>query len=590
LDIHFELEFNLLVILFLGAVVVAAAAALARKTSIPSPLILIVVGVAVSLSLPGDFTIPNTSELILEGVLPPLLFASAVAIPAKDFRRDFTAISMLAVVLVVVTALSVGALIHLLLPDVSYPVAVALGAILSPTDAVAVGIVERLGSPPRLVTILEGEALINDASALAVMTTALAAAGLSEGHVEISPAGISILAAWMVGTAIVVGLVVGFVGLWISAKCHQPALGILLSVLISFAAYIPVEALGGSGLVSSVVAGLIYGQNATKHIPVRNRISQAQAWETIEFLLEGAVFLLMGLQIRQMWEDHRGGLNDRLGTIMIAVLAGLAVLAMRGVFVAPLVKFMQVRAKLRLKGRDKIVEKLDPARSAKDSAVTKRRRRLADLDYLAGSPMTWKAGTVLTWAGMRGVVTLAAAQSLPMGTDRRPALLLIAFFVAAISLFTQAGTLPILLRVFGMAGHDPLVAARERDRIQHTLARSAAAHLNDPDLRRPSGEPYSQAAIDVVSDKFALDLNVADIDQHSQVNGEAYYESLAEIDAMHEEARELELLTVHALRHELLRARSDGVYTSHALKEALDELDAEEISVTLRRENEEQVR
>jgi CPA1 family monovalent cation:H+ antiporter len=586
LNIQFHLDFNLLVILFLGAVVIAASSAISRKTSIPSPLILIVIGVAVSVSGFAP-VIPDTSELILQGVLPPLLFASAVAIPAKDFRRDFTAISLLAVVLVIVTALVVGALIWALLPDISYPVAVALAAILGPTDAVAVGIVERLGSPHRLVTILEGEALINDASALAVMTTALAAAGLRELNVEISPAGISVLALWMVGTAIVVGTIIGWAGVWIASKVDQPALGILLSVLISFAAYIPVEALGGSGLVSSVVAGMIYGQNAARHIPVRNRISQSQAWETIEFLLEGTVFLMMGLQLDQLWEEHRGGLNDRLTTIGIAVVVGVAVLAMRAIFVAPMVKTLQLSARVQLRSRPKIVQALDPANPKSARSFTRYRRRLADLDYLAGNPMTWREGTVLTWAGMRGVVTLAAAQTLPLDTDRRPAAVLIAFTVAAIALFTQAGTLPMLLNRFGMVGHDPEAEARERDRIQHALARSAAAHLNDAELRRPSGEPYSQAAIDLVSDRFSLDLNVEDIDNAGeQAYGEAYYESLAETEALHAEARELELLTVQAMRRELLRARSHGVYASHALKAALDELDSEEISVTIRYENE----
>jgi CPA1 family monovalent cation:H+ antiporter len=343
MHLSLQLNLNLFVYLFLGAVIIAASSALGRRLRIPSPLILVVVGVAISLAglAPDAITDPARqvllSQLILQGVLPPLLYASAVSLPAMDLRRDFTAVALLSVVLVVFTAVVVGFVIHWLL-GVPLAIGIALGAILSPTDAVAVAIVERLGSPHRLVTILESEAMINDATALATMATALAAAHVGSIAIDTTPAAIGQYALWTVGVAVVAGLVIGRVGLWIVSKCQDPTLSILVAVLISFAAYIPVNALNASGLVAVVVAGFVNGQGAPRHVAVRHRHAQAQTWETIEFILEGVVFLLMGLELQGLWEDHSADKTIWVTrTILVAVAAGVTVLLARAAIVAPLV-------------------------------------------------------------------------------------------------------------------------------------------------------------------------------------------------------------------------------------------------------------
>ncbi|MDR1807801.1 MAG: cation:proton antiporter [Propionibacteriaceae bacterium] len=617
---HLSLQLNatLFVDLFLGALIIAASAALGRRFRVPSPLILVVVGVAISLAgyapatLETDATQALLSQLILQGVLPPLLYASAVALPAMDLRRDFAAVALLSVVLVVVTAIVTGVVIAALL-GVPLAIGIALGAILSPTDAVAVAVVERLGSPHRLVTILESEAMINDATALATMATALAAAHVGSVHIDTTPLAIGQYALWTVGVAVVAGLAIGRLGLWVSSKCSDPVLSILVALLISFAAYIPVNAASASGLVAVVVAGLVNGQGAPRHVAVRNRHAQAQTWETIEFLLEGVVFLLMGLQLRSLWEDVQANPTISTGlTVGVALVAGIVVLAARAAVVAPLVKLLQARARRLLRRRQKVVGAAvgrqarvaqlaaaladgtaPPALSA--AAVTARQRRrdlktrrfLADVDYLASKPLGWREGAVLTWAGMRGVVTLAAAQSLP-ATDQREALILIAFIVAAVSLFGQAGTLPWLLRRFHLTGRDPLAEARERDRLQRRLATGAVAFLRSPDLRRPDGRPYSPAAVEAVGDALTVDLNFDEIDD-VPAEGDGGDADAAQVaaEALHREIWELKIAALQAMRRELLDARGERAYTSQALKEALEELDSEEISVGMRRENEE---
>ncbi|MDR1807909.1 MAG: cation:proton antiporter [Propionibacteriaceae bacterium] len=653
-----ELLGNNLIAGFLAAFAIAACAGLAKRLSIPSPLLLVALGVAVSFFLGGDAP-EFPPALILQGVLPPLLYSAAVSMPAMDFRRDFTAISGLSVVLVALTAVVVGLGLHWLLGlaglEVPIAICIAVGAILSPTDAVAVGIVERLGSPHRLVTILEGEALINDATALAVMTTALAAGGVvSETEVPgfladnlpwLTP-GATVTApwiaerfAWLVVTAVVVGAVVGRLGLWISSKVREPALGILVTFLISFAAYIPAEHLGGSGLVAAVVAGLINGQGGPKHVSAANRIAQGHTWETVEFLLEGAVFLIMGLQVKHLI-DVRDQRASGLAIVGVALGAGLMVLLVRLIFVAPLVELLQAKAKRLAKkqqkamqaaaagfGRQARVAQLHAelaARRAGGGGVTREagsvgsagsggsagsagtagqatralrrvRRLVGDVDYLAARPFGWREGSVLVWAGMRGVVTLAGAQALPEtlwedgpALPFRASLILVAFIVAATSLIVQAGTLPMLLRWAHLTGHDPVAEAVARDKLQRRLARAARTYLLDPDLRRSTGEPFGDQAVATVFDVLSV-TPTAPADEADEALTRSEAVELTEEQLAHRadqaEMWELRLGAVRAMRMALLAARSEGTYDSELLKEALEELDADEISIELRHDD-----
>src|SRR5690606_7397022 len=279
------------------------------------PLILVAIGLGVSM-IPAVSAISIPPELILVGVLPPLLYSAAVSAPAIEFRRDLAAISGLSVVLVIFSSLVLGLLFLWLIPEIGFPLAVALGAILSPTDAVATSVVRKLGVPRRVVTVLEGESLLNDATALVLLRTALVA--VAAGFSFLSTVG-SLL--WAVFAALLVGAVVGLIALrlraWMSSATANTALGLTIPYL----AYLPAEALGGSGLVAAVVAGIVCGQGALRWLTPEQRISDKFNWRTIEFLLEGAIFLIMGLELYGIVENNFAADHGLLRGAAIAALA-----------------------------------------------------------------------------------------------------------------------------------------------------------------------------------------------------------------------------------------------------------------------------
>lgn len=320
---------ELLLVVLIGVVAVAVVTALAQKLGVAGALLLVALGLAVGL-LPFVDVPEIDPEWILVGVLPPLLYASAVRLPAIEFRRDFTPIAGLAIVLVVVTALVLGWFFSMVLPGVGFALGVALGAILSPTDAVATGIAKRLGISPRVTTMLEGESLLNDATALVLLRTALLA--VAAGSFSVGSAVGSF--AWGVVVAVVVGGLIGVLAMrlrsWVGTSAASTAIGFT----VPFLAYLPTEHLGGSGLVASVVAGIVAGQGAQKWFTPEQRLSDEVNWRTVELVLEGGIFLIMGLELKQIVTDvinrHEG---IALPTV-VALAALLIVLLVRTAYVS----------------------------------------------------------------------------------------------------------------------------------------------------------------------------------------------------------------------------------------------------------------
>ena len=236
------MEPTLLGVIAVGVIV--GAAVLGRKTGIASVLILLVVGIVVGY-VPGFPRIEIDPEWILAGVLPLLLYSSAVNVPFTDFRRNLRTISGLSVILVVVTSVVSGLILSLFLPGLGLAAAIALGAVISPTDAVAAtSIAKKLGLPARLVTVLEGESLVNDASALVLLRSAIAA---TAGTVSLwAVAGDFVYASAL---AVAIGLVVGFVTVWIRARISEPVVTTTISFAIPFIAFIPAEHFGASGVI-----------------------------------------------------------------------------------------------------------------------------------------------------------------------------------------------------------------------------------------------------------------------------------------------------------------------------------------------------
>ncbi|MGC5165634.1 cation:proton antiporter [Luteimicrobium sp. DT211] len=627
---------DLAIPLVLGALAVIVVTAFAPRLGIAAPLILVVVGVAVSF-LPFVSAVELEPELILGGVLPPLLYSSAVSMPTMDFRRDFKLIGGLSVVLVIVTAVVIGWVLYLVVPDITLPMGIALGAIISPTDAVATSIVKRLGVSPRIVTILEGESLLNDASALVVLRSAVAAmaGAVSLGHV-----------AWdfvyAVVVAVAVGFVVGRVSLMLRARIQDAVLNTAASFVVPFVAYLPAEHLGASGLVAVVVTGLVMGQGAPRYLRPQDRRAEESNWRTVELLLEGAVFLLMGLElfglVTEVHEEHQSAMK----AVGIAAVAFVGVLVVRTGFLVPFLFALRrdrrdmkqqrtalARAQERLDSSDGFVpgsdadgsgehrqvpltdlagkplserrrrrlkrrlekghtrlegrmEGMDEAQRAEQHEQRKGRlqdfldRRVADIDYLTGEPLGAKQGVVLVWAGMRGVVTLAAAQTLPetvAGNDdyHRALLVLIAFIVAAGSLFLQGGTLGWIVRRLGLAVDDGGAARKERQQLVAELAGTAAAECDRDGLARADGTPFDPGVVKLVRRES---VRIVDENGFDLVPGSE--------NTRYDQYRELRIRVIQAQRDELLRIRDVGTYSADALGSVLEVLDADEIGLELR--------
>ena len=513
---------TIVIVLVITQLVISAAASLAPKLRIPAPLILVTAGIGVSL-IPAVPSFVIDPHLITLGLLPPLLYASAKSIPAMYLRRELTAINYLSVVLVVLSALGLGVLFAWLIPGLDLGWGVALGAILSPTDAVATSIIRGRGVPGRVTVILDGESLLNDASALIVLRTAIVATSL--GFSFWPTVGSFVLS---VVVAVTVGVLAAHLNLAIRRRVREEAVNTILSFTTPFAAAIPAELLHGSGLVAAVVAGVVIGVRAPRVLPPGHRLSDARNWATVEIALEGVIFLTMGLQLSaivQQVTSEPAGIARGIG---IAVLALVAILAVRAAYVVPLFWALHRRS-LRLQTRqaevasiqreleagripDLIVRRagrwgFDLGERMLRRLLKRARRYLADLDYLARQPLGAREVVVMTWAGMRGAVTVAAAQLLPASTPHRPLLVFIAFSVATLSLLLQGGSIGLLVaRLFPGGESEASVRAREAERRRlQTLFDDVSARVD-----RPEGRAAKDYRLAVLKAQRAALIDAAD--------------------------------------------------------------------------------
>ncbi len=431
------------------AVVVLTFTALAEKIDFPAPLLLIVVGVTASY-LPGVPEVHLDHDVVLFGLLPPLLYATAVQTSLVDFNANRRPILLLSVGLVIFTTIGVGALVHTVI-DVSWPVALAIGAVVAPPDAVAATAVgRRIGLPRRIVTILEGESLLNDATALVALRTALSATvvGVDAMHV----AEDFVRAA---GGGALVGFAVFMVVAWVRRHVTDPILDTGISIVVPFAAYVAAEyhLIHGSGVIAVVVAGLLLGHKAPIIQTAQSRIAERMNWRTIAFVLENAVFLLIGLQASWILADVADS-DLSASSITIACVGTLvAVIVLRLAWVFPS-RYLLVRPR----GQD---------------------------GSRQGPP--WTYTFILGWAGMRGVVTLAAAFVIPEDTPHREVLLLIAFTVVAGTLFIQGLSLPWFARRLDVPSPDPAEDALARATVLQQASKAAYHQVEELNEDDPNG-------------------------------------------------------------------------------------------------------
>lgn len=567
-----------------GVLIIAATARVAPRLGIAGPLLLVIIGIAASY-LPFVPDVHVNPEWILVGVLPPLLYSAAVSVPAVEFRRDLLPIAGLAFVLVLVSALILGAFFYAVIPGLGIPLSIALGAILSPTDAVATTVAKRLGVSRRVITMLEGESMLNDASALVILNSAVAAFTLS----ATSPQSLTLFGAiggfaWTVLIAVIVGVIVGLLNLRIRAWLRNSAASTAVGFVAPFVAYLPAEHLGGSGLVAAVVAGIVTGQGAARWFTPEQRLSDQSTWRTVELLLEGGVFLVMGLEMSEIVSGTvLGAFGIGHGLLVAGVALGI-LLAVRAAYVWIVLWRQSRRARPRRRERlGRISDRVDEIAAIGPDALADRGRRMddaqferrlararravsrsmADMDYYRNAPLTPAHGTILVWAGMRGVVTLAAAQTLPEDAPSRHFLVFVAFTVALLSLMLQGFTLPPLVKRLPVSGEeDDQVIRREQEEITRELHLAAARSLETGGLTRRDGSVFPHTWAERVGPAF---LEATD----------------AEADEV-QDTLELRLALVLARRERLNELSAGGTYGSSALRLALAELDAAQLSIEVR--------
>ena len=526
-----------LTILAVVATVLAVTAS-ANRLKVSAPLLLMLVGIAVSF-LPLIRLPELSSELVLIGFLPPLLYAAAIRTSVIDFRANRRSIAQLSVLLVVVTALGVGLITWLILP-VSFPVAFALGAVVSPPDAIAATtIARRVGLPRRLVTILEGESLVNDATAITCLRVAIAAIG---GTFTAASATVGFLIAALGGVA--VGVIVALIVVPIRVRITQPVFDTAISLLVPFAAYLPAETLNvggfhGSGVISVVTAGLILGHKSPVIQSGQSRLSERVNWATIEFLLENTVFLLIGLQARSIIEANS---QSDLSALQIA---GFCAAVLGGVILIRLLWVLGTRPLLFRRDKD-----------AGDGTVP------------------WSYALVIGWAGLRGVVTLAAAFLIPVGVPFRDTLVLAAMVVTAGTLLLQGLTLPLLVHALNLRGPDARSDALQAATVLQTSSNAAIAHLGD--IIGPEDAPET---VQLLHDRIAA-------------RPDAMWEKLGrpgDDETPAEQYRRLRLKTLDIERDEVLKIRSSGTVDHDIIEQVLGSFDIEESMLTIATERSERL-
>ncbi|HET6626389.1 MAG TPA: Na+/H+ antiporter [Nocardioidaceae bacterium] len=511
----------------LVAVVIAVSGASSRL-DLPAPLVLVAVGVAASF-VPLVPEIHLSSEVVLVGLLPPLLYSAALQSSLVDFNQNRLSILMLAVGLVAFTAIGVGLVVHAVLPDLTWPAAFAIGAVVAPPDAVsATAIGRRIGLPRRIVTLLEGESLLNDATALVALRTAIAAAA---GGFSLLRTGLDFVLAAGVGA--VVGLVTFFVIGWVRRRFTEPVFDSSISFITPFVAYVAAEELHGSGVLAVVVAGLLLGHKAPVLQTASSRIAERLNWRTISFLLENTVFLLIGLQVRWIIENVAASELSVAHIVGVCAAALAATVLLRLLWVMPAGTFL-----------------------------------VSHRDRLTGRESTWRDSALVGWAGMRGVVTLAAAFAIPPDFPHRHVLVLVALTVTAGTLFLHGPTLPWLARRLAVPSPD----AREEALARAALFQKATiAGMTQLEQHADEDDPYdTMEALRRRAEQrdFAAWERLGDDDSDLETPSEAY-------------AR-LRLEMLQAERAKVLDVRSTGHLPAQVVADVLAALDVEESMLDVR--------
>jgi len=530
-----------LILVIVGAIVVTA---YAHRRDLQPPLVITVVGLAASF-VPGVSGFQLDSDIILGVVLPPLLYSAAQGFALPSFIRQLRAILVLGVGLVIATAFAVAGVGALAVGGLTFSTALVLGAVVAPPDAVsAVAIGRSLGLRRRVLSVLTGESLVNDAAALTLFTVAVAS--ITGEHTLVDSPVLLFLYSAAVGIAS--GVALAIVALNVRRHLRNAGLETVLGLVVPFAAYLLAESLEASGVLAVVAAGFLVGTLSVR-FDYETRLQERNVWAALDVLLEAFVFAYMGLQLRFVVADL---------TSWSVLGGGLLVLA-TVLLIRPLVLFLTLGAGLVVEDRPD------------DPGVVRMTRRLAEINERLAArgrrparpaqPLTWREALVISWTGMRGVVTVAAAAAVPAALPGRPEIQAIAYLVAVATLVLQGATLPWLIARLNVRdpAEDRVVEAQQRDVA--AAAREAATGV----MKAFADDPPPGVSADFIR-------------RASERQEVAVAERAALGTAMGQLTRDV----IAAQRQAIIGGLRDGTLDADAVREYLEQLDYQEAALASR--------
>jgi Na+/H+ antiporter len=432
--VHFPADDALL----LAGLLVAVAAMLiaAPRLRVPYPILLVLGGLGLGF-IPGLPELRINPDVILVGLLPPLLYGSAFFTSVTDLRANKQSIGLLSIGLVLMTTFGVAVVAHALIDGLSWPAAFVLGAIVSPTDPLAAtAIARRLGVPRRIVAVIEGESLVNDGTALVAYRFAVVA--VVSGTFSLGEAVAEFFVSVIGGVA--VGLAVGWLVRQVRRRLDDPPAEITVSIFTGYLAYLPAEALGVSAVLAAVTVGLYMGWYTPELTNAEMRLRGQAVWELLLFVLNATLFIFIGVQLPSIVDDLSGVSTGQL--VGYAVAISVTVVALRFLWVFPATYLPRIFS-----------------------------RRVRERE----PPQPWQWTTMIAWTGMRGAVSLAAALAIPLSTEagepfpERALIVFLAFTVIMTTLVLQGLSLPLVIRWLGLEDDSAAVEAQE------AAARIAAA-------------------------------------------------------------------------------------------------------------------
>jgi monovalent cation/hydrogen antiporter len=511
-------------VLVLLLVAVAGLGAAARAVNIPYPIVLVVGGLLLGF-VPGLPDVELEPELVLVIFLPPLLYSAAFFADLHELKRNIRPISLLAVGLVITTMCTVAVVAHELIDGIPWAAAFALGAIVAPTDPVAAtAVARRLAAPRRIVSVIEGESLVNDGTALVAYRVAVAAA--VGGSFSLVDAGIDFVLGAIGGIAI--GLAVGWVISEIRRRIDDIPIEVTISLLSGYAGYVPAEAIDASGVLAAVTTGIVLGWRAPVISTASMRLTGYATWEILVFLLNALLFVLIGLQLPLILDGLSG---EPAGTLLLqAAAVSLAVILTRIVWMNTIVYAIR----------------------AIDRRPQQRERRT-----------TFRFRMIGAWAGMRGSVSLAAALALPLDFPQRDIVLFLTFAVIFVTLVLQGLTLPKVIRWADVQDD----GAEEREELIGRRAAVDAAllrleELAEEEWTRDETAERMRAMYEYRRNRFAARAGETEDGDGIEHRAVKYQKMVRSV--------------LNAQREEIVRLRNAGVISNEVMHRIERELDLED--------------